>query len=88
MVFREEGVVPAYEMARILGLPMDLIFVKKLGHPSNDEFAIGAVSADDFTVNSPENISSHYIRSEVQRIQAKIRAQQEQFLYFAPLPMR
>lgn len=83
------GVIPAYEVAQKLELPMDVIFVKKLGHPSNEEFAIGAVSADDFTVNSSENISRQYIHSEVQRIQEKIRAQQKRIRAIRkPIPLR
>lgn len=83
------GVIPAYEVAQKLELPMDVIFVKKLGHPSNEEFAIGAVSADDFTVNSSENISHQYIHTEVQRIQEKIHAQQKRIRAIRkPIPLR
>lgn len=38
------GVVPAYEVAQSLHLPLDVIFPKKVGAPHNPELAIGAVT--------------------------------------------
>jgi predicted phosphoribosyltransferase len=38
------GVPVAHEIAKTLALPLDLLIVRKLGAPSNDELAIGAVS--------------------------------------------
>ncbi len=38
------GIVVAAEVARILRLPLDLILVRKIGHPSNPEFAAGALA--------------------------------------------
>ncbi len=37
------GVVPGYEVARALGIPLDIIVVRKIGHPDNPEFALCAV---------------------------------------------
>jgi len=39
------GVVVAYEVAKRRGVPMDVIVIRKIGHPGNEEYAIGAVSA-------------------------------------------
>lgn len=38
------GVVPAYEIAKSLHAPLDLIITRKIGHPDNPEFAIAAIS--------------------------------------------
>ena len=38
------GVVVAAEVARRLGLPLDALAVRKVGHPLQPEFAIGAVT--------------------------------------------
>ncbi len=37
------GVVTGYEVAEALKLPLDIIAVRKIGHPSSPEYAIGAV---------------------------------------------
>src|SRR3990167_9858296 len=38
------GVVVAAEVARALNAPLDLIIARKIGHPHNPEYAIGAVT--------------------------------------------
>ena len=38
------GVPVAYESVRRHGIPMDVIIIKKIGHPNNPEYAVGAVS--------------------------------------------
>ncbi|WFF71754.1 phosphoribosyltransferase family protein [Proteiniclasticum sp. QWL-01] len=40
------GVVLGAEIARELGAPLDLIITKKIGHPMNPEYAIGAIAED------------------------------------------
>ncbi|KKS43652.1 MAG: hypothetical protein UV08_C0040G0003 [Parcubacteria group bacterium GW2011_GWA2_42_18] len=37
------GVVVGYEIARTLNLPLDIVVVRKIGHPGNPEYAICAV---------------------------------------------
>jgi len=37
------GVVPGREIAKALGLPLDIIVVRKVGHPGNPEYALCAV---------------------------------------------
>jgi predicted phosphoribosyltransferase len=38
------GVPVAYEVAKILGVPLDVFIVRKLGMPSHKEFAMGAIA--------------------------------------------
>lgn len=46
------GVVVAAEVARVLGLPLDVAVAAKVGAPGNPEYAIGAVAPDgDVSVN-------------------------------------
>jgi putative phosphoribosyl transferase len=40
------GVVAAAEVARVLGLPLDVALARKVGAPGNPELAIGAVGPD------------------------------------------
>lgn len=41
------GVPVAYEVAKALGAPMDLLFVRKIGAPGHPEYGIGAVVDGD-----------------------------------------
>lgn len=40
------GVPVAAEVARALGAPLDVLVVRKVGHPQQPEYALGAVTAD------------------------------------------
>jgi putative phosphoribosyl transferase len=40
------GVPVAFEIARALGAPLDILAVRKLGAPANPEFAVGALAED------------------------------------------
>ncbi len=40
------GVPVAYEVAKVLSLPLDVLLVRKLGMPGNEELAIGAIAWD------------------------------------------
>jgi putative phosphoribosyl transferase len=44
------GVVTAAEVARVLGLPLDVALARKVGAPGNRELAIGAVGPDGTAV--------------------------------------
>jgi len=41
------GAVVAAEVARELGLPLDVLVVRKIGHPLQREYAIGAIAEPD-----------------------------------------
>ena len=42
------GVPIAYEVAKTLKIPMDVLVVRKIGAPGNPEYGIGAVTENDF----------------------------------------
>lgn len=68
------GVNIGYEIAKRYNAPLDVIIVKKIGHPRNPEYAIGAVSMDDsFIYPDHVNIPRDYIRSEVTEKQRESR---------------
>src|SRR6185503_9869645 len=50
------GVIVAAEVARILRLPLDVIVVRKIGHPRHREFAVGALAEGDVVVLDAEAI--------------------------------
>jgi putative phosphoribosyl transferase len=50
------GVPVAYEVARALDAPLDVLLVRKLGAPGHEELAIGAIAAGGVTVLSEDLI--------------------------------
>ncbi len=44
------GVVVAAEIVRFLARPLDVLVVRKIGHPWNREFAVGALAEEDTLV--------------------------------------
>jgi putative phosphoribosyl transferase len=52
------GVPVAYEVARALGAPLDVLVVRKIGLPGQPEFAIGAIAAGGILVGNPQLIGS------------------------------
>ena len=63
------GVVVGAEISKELSLPLDVIVTRKIGHPSNPEYAIGAVNEEGLTVLNEFEISSidkNYLQSEIE----------------------
>ena len=89
------GVPVAYEIARFLQAPLDLLFVRKIGAPANKEYGIGAVIDGD----PPERVldadamryaraSDEYVEEETRRELAVIAERRK--LYLAgrqPVPL-
>jgi putative phosphoribosyl transferase len=74
------GVPVANEIARALNAPLNLVFMKKIGHPSNKEYAIGAAGIEDFYISPDENASPIYIKEEVSRVRERLNEMKEKFL--------
>src|SRR2546430_1515931 len=51
------GVIVAAEVARILKCPLDVLVVRKIGHPGHREFAVGALAEDGTLVLDEEVIA-------------------------------
>jgi putative phosphoribosyl transferase len=68
------GVVVAYEVAERLEAPLDVVVVRKLGHPQQPELAVGAIGPGGVLVLDRQ----HGIRErDVKRTQARERAEME-----------
>ena len=65
------GVLVAAEVAKALDLPLDLVITRKIGHPINSEYAVGAVSISGETVFDPRELKI------IDRSYIKVRAQAE-----------
>jgi predicted phosphoribosyltransferase len=59
------GVPVAYEVARALEAPLDLLIVRKLGTPGNPELAMGAIASGDASVLNRDVISLYRISGEI-----------------------
>lgn len=71
------GVPVAFEVARELGLPLDIVLVRKLGVPGQEELAMGAISTGGVCVLNHNivnylNISRSVIDQAVEREQAEL----------------
>src|SRR3712207_3871274 len=58
------GVPVAAEVARALGAPLDVILVRKLGSPSNPEYAMGAIGEDGVRVVHPQILQALHVSAE------------------------
>ena len=65
------GVPVAAEVARALDAPLDVLVVRKVGHPAQPEYALGAVSEDGVAL--PEGLPPELV--EPQRAEAQAQAQ-------------
>lgn len=70
------GIIVGRELSRRLGLPLDVVVIKKIGYPGNEEFAIGAAGPDDHYLNGEvtRDIDPDYVREQVRAKQREARA--------------
>ena len=64
------GVVTGYEVGKALGLPLDIVSIRKIGYPGNPEYAIGAVDEKGTVILSEEvtaSIDQAWLRAEIER---------------------
>ncbi|MBI4992363.1 MAG: phosphoribosyltransferase [Candidatus Harrisonbacteria bacterium] len=66
------GVIVAYEIARELNLPLDVVVPRKIGTPGNPELAIGAITEDgqnffDEKMINDYRIGKDYINDEIEK---------------------
>lgn len=73
------GVPVAFEVAASLHLPMQLVLVKKIGHPVNKEYAIGAASLNSYFVWADKEVNDEYVHAEVEQIQRRLQEMKMKF---------
>jgi putative phosphoribosyl transferase len=72
------GVPVAFEIAKQLHWRLQLLLVKKIGHPSNSEFAIGAAGLDDLFIDNT-NADPAYIEQTVRKVRKRLHEMQRRF---------
>ncbi len=77
------GIPVAFEVADRLHLPLDVIVIKKIGFPGNEEFAIGAAGLGGVYINrgitDAYAVSEEYIQEQVAARQKEIEARYKLF---------
>jgi len=66
-------------VAKSLNAKLDVALSKKIGHPFNKEFAIGAVSLNNIILDDNVEISIGYIEKEKKRLREKLKKRQNQY---------
>lgn len=74
------GIPVAYAVARELNFPIELVLTKKIGHPGNKEYAIGAASLSDYFIVPHENVSEAYIQKELIVIRRRLEEMYRKFM--------
>jgi predicted phosphoribosyltransferase len=88
------GVPVAYEVARALRLPLDILSVRKLGVPEREELAMGAVASGGIVVFNPSiigeiGISPEAMETAVEREKLEIERQERVYhVGRSPLPVQ
>ena len=62
------GVPIGLIIAKNLNLPLDIVLSKKIGHPYNKEFAVGAVSMNSMIIDKHPDVHQAYIDQEMIRL--------------------
>ena len=74
------GVPVAYVVAKELGFPLEVILTKKIGHPGNKEYAIGAASLTDYFVVPHSDVTDVYIEKELLRVRNRLKEMHTRFM--------
>jgi len=77
------GVVVADVISKVLNLPLDLLIARKIGHPANPEYAIGAVSEHGKPIlNEHETlaITQDWLAKEIANQRKEARRRRELYL--------
>ena len=74
------GLPIGHTIAKQLHLPLDLVLSKKIGHPYNKEYAIGAVTLNERVLSDDaQSISQEYIDEETNRIRAALNERHKKY---------
>ena len=82
------GVPVGYVIAEKLKLPLEIVLSKKIGHPYNKEYAIGAVTLKNKILSDAAyEVSEEYIKEETERVR-DILKQRHQWYYGNKSPLK
>ena len=76
------GVITALEIAKYLHSPLNLIITRKIGHPSQPEYAIAATAENGHIVGSSEKlrtIDEDWLKSEIEKERKEAKRRREKY---------
>ena len=73
------GVEVAFDLAKILKVPLSIVVTKKIGHPTEPEFAIGAVSPGNYIVDDEYKDKQDYIKKTVREMNQEIKRRYKEY---------
>jgi predicted phosphoribosyltransferase len=74
------GVPIGYYLAKHLGFDLDLLMTKKIGHPANEEYAIGAAGLEDSIIEDTTNVPDAYLDEMIPRIRKQLKETYKKFM--------
>lgn len=85
------GVVVAFEVAKELDLPLNVITPRKIGAPGNPELALGSITEEGVGVFNPSiirylGVPQSFIDQEIEKEKALARKRLSLYRQYAPLP--
>ncbi len=66
-------------IAKKLNAPLDVALTKKIGHPFNKEYAIGALSLENSILSDAVGVTKGYIDEEINKLRKKLKARHNQY---------
>ncbi len=85
------GVVTAFEVASGINVPLNVIVVRKIGAPGNEELAVGAIAEHGEGVFNEHligilDVSQDYLQKEIERQKKILKERLDQYRGNAPTP--
>ncbi|WP_313076030.1 phosphoribosyltransferase [Melaminivora sp.] len=82
------GVPVAYEVTHALGIPLEVFVVRKLGHPAQPEFALGAIASGGVRVLNPghQRVPEQALQEVERRERAELQRRERLYRGDRPLP--
>lgn len=77
------GVILGAEISKSLHAPLDLIITRKIGHPSNPEYAVCALAEDGAPIcnqSELERLGHHWLEEEKHKAREEIQRRREEYV--------
>lgn len=78
------GVITGREVAKELNAPLDLLITRKIGHPSNTEYALAVVSEDGYIAGNEEEIrevDQDWLQGQISKEKQEIKRRRNLYLH-------